>query len=104
MAEPLHPDHVIDFPMNDPTPELKDSVMEIEENHIEDMEEDPEEDLDIDINEDEEDESKTPPLRIDPIMLSGYQITTSDFLPWIPLTQPSTYEVGGPSSAILDAP
>ncbi|GJZ01980.1 hypothetical protein Tco_0519941 [Tanacetum coccineum] len=37
-------------------------------------------------------------------MLSGYQITTSDFLPWIPLTQPSTYEVGGPSSAVPEEP
>ncbi|GJU80986.1 hypothetical protein Tco_1283351 [Tanacetum coccineum] len=86
--------------------------------------EDLEEDLDMDIDEDEEDEweedddslmapvtpskaasltrSETPP--IDPIMLSGYQITTSDFLPWIPPTQPSTYEVGGPSSAVPEAP
>ncbi|GJZ37997.1 hypothetical protein Tco_0584188 [Tanacetum coccineum] len=37
-------------------------------------------------------------------MLYGYQITTSDFLPWIPLTQPSTYEVRGPSSAVTKAP
>ncbi|GKG26467.1 hypothetical protein Tco_0402170, partial [Tanacetum coccineum] len=77
--------------------------------------EDLEKDLDIDIDEDEEDEweedddwlmapvtplraasltrSETPPLPIDPIMLPDYQITTSDFFPWIPPTQPNTYEV-----------
>ncbi|GJR41994.1 hypothetical protein Tco_1310097 [Tanacetum coccineum] len=48
--------------------------------------------------------SETPPLLIDPIMLSGYHITTPDFLPWIPPTEPSTYEVGGPSSAVPEAP
>ncbi|GJW99851.1 hypothetical protein Tco_0183765 [Tanacetum coccineum] len=122
MAEPLSPDHVFNFPANDPTLELEDPAMEVEEDPIEDLKED----LDMDIDEDEEDEweedddwlmalvtppraasltrSETPPLPIDPIMLSGYQITTSDFLPWIPLTQPSTYEVGGPSSAVPKAP
>ncbi|GKA03764.1 hypothetical protein Tco_0676545 [Tanacetum coccineum] len=49
MAEPLPPDHVFDFPANDPTPELEDPVMEVEENL--------KEDLDMDINEDEEGES-----------------------------------------------
>ncbi|GJV99094.1 hypothetical protein Tco_1554346 [Tanacetum coccineum] len=79
----------------------------------------------MDINEDEEDEweedndwlmasvtppravsltrSETLPLPIDPIMLSSYQITTSDFIPWIPPTQASTYEVGGPFSAVPEA-
>ncbi|GJU34698.1 hypothetical protein Tco_1183052 [Tanacetum coccineum] len=47
--------------------------------------------------------SETQPLPIDPIMLSGYQITTSNFYPWIPPTQPSTYKVGCPSSAVPEA-
>ncbi|GJV03273.1 hypothetical protein Tco_1336842 [Tanacetum coccineum] len=81
MAEPLPPDHVFDFPANDLAPELEDLVMEVEE--------DLEEDLDMDIDEDEED---------------YYQITTSDFIPWIPPTQASTYEVGGPSLVVPEAP
>ncbi|GKD73544.1 hypothetical protein Tco_1331826 [Tanacetum coccineum] len=122
MSEPLPPDHVFDFPANDLAPELEDLVMEVEEDPMEDLEED----LDMDINEDEEDEweedndwlmasvtppravsltrSETPPLPIDPIMLSSYQITTSDFIPWIPPTQPNTYVVGGPSLVVPEAP
>ncbi|GKG60534.1 hypothetical protein Tco_0612135, partial [Tanacetum coccineum] len=41
-------------------------------------------------------------------MLPNHQTTTSDFLPWIPLTlhrfQHGTYEVGGPSLATPEAP
>ncbi|GKA14097.1 putative reverse transcriptase domain-containing protein [Tanacetum coccineum] len=48
------------------------------------------------------------PLLIDLIMLPNHQITTADFLPWIPPTQHrfqhNTYEVGGPSSATIEAP
>nr|GEV19357.1 hypothetical protein [Tanacetum cinerariifolium] len=99
-AESLPPNHVFDFLANDPAPELEDPVMKVEEDLIEDLEDD----LDMDINEDKEDESETPPLSIDPIMMSDYQITTSDFLPWIPPPHPSTYKVRGPSSAVLEAP
>nr|GFB07141.1 hypothetical protein [Tanacetum cinerariifolium] len=124
MAELLPPNHVFNFSANDPAPRLEDPVLEVEENPMEDLEEDL--DIDIDEDEDEKDEweedddrliatftppradsstrSETPPLPIDPIMLYGYQITTSDFLPWIPLTQPSTYEVRGLSSVIPEAP
>nr|GFA01266.1 hypothetical protein [Tanacetum cinerariifolium]GFA25671.1 hypothetical protein [Tanacetum cinerariifolium]GFA82943.1 hypothetical protein [Tanacetum cinerariifolium] len=79
MAEPLPPFHVFDFPANDPVLELEDPVIEVKE--------DPEENLDMDINEDEEDEWEE-----------------DEFLPWIPPTQPNTYEVGGPSSAVPKAP
>ncbi|GKE50505.1 hypothetical protein Tco_1481763 [Tanacetum coccineum] len=48
------------------------------------------------------------PLPINPIMLPDHQITTLDFLPWIPPTQHryqhSIYKVGGPSSAAPEAP
>ncbi|GJZ49173.1 hypothetical protein Tco_0603363 [Tanacetum coccineum] len=90
MAEPLPPNHVFDFPTNDSTPELEDPVMEVEEDPMEDLEEDPEEDLDMDLDEDKDNDD-------DWLMAP---ITTSDFLPWIPLTQPNIYEVGGPSSAV----
>nr|GEZ09527.1 hypothetical protein [Tanacetum cinerariifolium] len=94
IAEPLSPNHVFDFLVNDPTLELEDLVIEVEE--------DLEEDIGMDMDEDEEDEweedddwliasvtppravsltrSETPPLPssipsllpTDPIMLSGY--------------------------------
>ncbi|GKA39657.1 hypothetical protein Tco_0732208 [Tanacetum coccineum] len=56
MAEPLPPNHVFDFPANEPAPELENPIMDVEE------------DLDMDIDE------------------------------------PSTYEVGGPSSTVPEAP
>ncbi|GKE35124.1 hypothetical protein Tco_1454446, partial [Tanacetum coccineum] len=86
MVESLSPNHVFDFPANDPTLELEDPVMEVEEDHEEEPEEnpkeEPKEDPNMDINEDEEDELST--------------LDTP--------TQPSTYEIGGPSSAVPEAP
>ncbi|GKF86465.1 hypothetical protein Tco_0254292 [Tanacetum coccineum] len=56
MAEPLPPNHVFDYPANEPAPELENPIMDVEE------------DLDMDIYE------------------------------------PSTYEVGGPSSTVPEVP
>nr|GEU76125.1 hypothetical protein [Tanacetum cinerariifolium] len=116
MVEQLSPNNVFDLPANDPTLELEDPVMKVEEDPDEDPEENPEEkpkeDPNMDIDEDEEDDdwlmaqvtpprvvsltrTETPPLPsyvpsslpIDPIVLPDYQIDTLDLLPWIPSTQ-----------------
>ncbi|GJT60926.1 hypothetical protein Tco_1004459 [Tanacetum coccineum] len=92
-------DHVFDFPANDSALELEDPVMEVEE----DPKEYPEEDqVSLTRTETPPLPSSIPsPLLIDPIMLPDYQITTPYFLPWITLTRPSTFDVGGPSSAAV---
>ncbi|GKG23860.1 hypothetical protein Tco_0391896, partial [Tanacetum coccineum] len=56
MVESLSPNHVFDFPANDPALELEDPVMDHEEEPEENPEEEPEEDPNMDMNEDEEDE------------------------------------------------
>ncbi|GJY89732.1 hypothetical protein Tco_0504928 [Tanacetum coccineum] len=104
-GQALSLDHVFDFPANDPALELEDPVMEVEE----DPKEYPEEDQVTPPNAVSLTSSETPPLPssipsplpIDPIMLPDYQITTQDFLPWITLTRPSTFDVGGPSSSAV---
>ncbi|GJT39052.1 hypothetical protein Tco_0938917 [Tanacetum coccineum] len=105
MTEPLSPNYVFDFPTNDPALKLEDPVMEVEEDSDEEPEEnpeeEPEEDSNMDVDKDEEDEWEEDEWEEDDDWL---MIATPEFLPWIPLTQPNTYEVGGPSSAIPNAP
>ncbi|GKD12064.1 hypothetical protein Tco_1196471, partial [Tanacetum coccineum] len=113
--EPVFPDHVVDFPDDDLAVEIEEGPEEDQDMDIddEDYEEDQvmdfEDDDEVEEWEDDEDWLTTPvtplkavapvrpdtppllfatltPLPIDPIMLSDYQTTTSDFLPWISLT------------------
>ncbi|GJV99095.1 hypothetical protein Tco_1554347, partial [Tanacetum coccineum] len=134
--EPAFLDHVVDFPKDDLAVEIEEGPKEDQDMDIdeEDHEEDRVIDFKVDdkVEEWEDDEDwliapvtpprvaapvrpNTPsqsfptltPLLIDPIMLTDHQITTLDFLSWIPLTQHrfqhSIYEVGGPFSAVPEA-
>ncbi|GJS13110.1 phospholipase-like protein [Tanacetum coccineum] len=135
--EPEFHDHVVDFLDDDLVVEIEEALEEDQDMNIdeEDPKEDQgmdfENDDEVEEWEDNEDwlividtlpRATTPvrpdtpplsfvtsgPLLINPIMLPNHQITTLDFLPWIPPTQHkyqhNTYKVGGPSSAAPEAP
>ncbi|GJX10196.1 hypothetical protein Tco_0200055 [Tanacetum coccineum] len=133
---PAFPDHVVNFLKDDLAVAIEEGPKEDQDMDIdeEDPEKDQIMDFEVDdeVEEWEDDEDwliapvtppivaapvrpNTPPqsfptltpLPIDPIMLPDHQITTLDFLSWIPPTQHtfqhSIYEVGGPSATVPKA-
>nr|GEX42704.1 hypothetical protein [Tanacetum cinerariifolium] len=112
--EPAFPDHVVDFPNNDLVVEIKEDPKEDQGMDID--EEDPDEDWGVDFEDDDgveewEDDEKwliapvTPPRAATPVRLNMPPLSFATSTPLLidPIRY-STYEVGGPSSAILEAP
>ncbi|GKG52893.1 hypothetical protein Tco_0550005, partial [Tanacetum coccineum] len=98
MAEPLSPDDVFDFLVDDPTLDLEDPVIEVEEDPEEEPEEDAAEAIPPVVGSPPESPAITPPPLLE--SLSGFDtaapITANGTL-WVP-PPGSTFEVGGPLS------
>ncbi|GJY56089.1 hypothetical protein Tco_0455204 [Tanacetum coccineum] len=109
MAEPQSPDHVFDFPADDPVLDLEDDpVLDIEE----DPEEDSEEEEDMEVEEDiplvTAPHAGSPPISPPPLSESSSDsdfaaLVTADGTFWVPPSG-STFKIGGQSSIFFAPP